>query len=316
MSRFPRLLLLALLVGGLLLTLTPRQASAHPMGNFTINQYSALTVGADQVAVLYVLDLAEIPTYQELGTIRPDHSHELTPDQRTTYVARKSAELLQGLALTVDGKPLALAVVGEPELSLPLGAGNLPTLRLALRLAAPLNGVDTGTLVYRNSNYAERAGWKEIIAQAADGTRLESATVPATDQSAALTQYRSDLINSPPAVTSATIRFVPGAAAPSAAPAPQAAPQDALGWVQARGDALTDLISQDELPLGALLAGLVLAFGFGAAHALSPGHGKAIVAAYLVGSRGTAFHAAFLGLVVTISHTIGVFALGVVVLYA
>jgi ABC-type nickel/cobalt efflux system permease component RcnA len=115
-------------------------------------------------------------------------------------------------------------------------------------------------------------------------------------------------------VTSATLRFAPGAGAASAAP--QTAPQDATSWVQARSDALTALISQKELPLGALLLGLVIAFGFGAAHALSPGHGKAIVAAYLVGSRGTAIHAAFLGLVVTVSHTIAVFLLGLIVLYA
>ena len=70
------------------------------------------------------------------------------------------------------------------------------------------------------------------------------------------------------------------------------------------------------MPLGALLLGLLVAFGFGAAHALSPGHGKTIVAAYLVGSRGTAVMPAFLGLVVTISHTVGVFLLGLIVLYA
>ena len=58
--------------------------------------------------------------------------------------------------------------------------------------------------------------------------------------------------------------------------------------------------------------GLLLAFGFGAAHAMSPGHGKTVVGAYLVGSKGTAKQAAFLGATVTITHTLGVFALGLV----
>ena len=62
--------------------------------------------------------------------------------------------------------------------------------------------------------------------------------------------------------------------------------------------------------LGLVLIGLVVAFGLGAIHALSPGHGKTIVAAYLVGSRGTMGHAAFLGAMVTFTHTISVFALG------
>ena len=89
-----------------------------------------------------------------------------------------------------------------------------------------------------------------------------------------------------------------------------------MPWAQARNDALTALVSQGNLPLGALLFGLLIAFAFGAAHALSPGHGKTVVAAYLVGSRGTAAHAAFLGVTVTVSHTIGVFLFGLVVLYA
>ena len=59
---------------------------------------------------------------------------------------------------------------------------------------------------------------------------------------------------------------------------------------------------------------LLTAFAWGALHALSPGHGKAMVAAYLVGTRGTARHAVALGATVTITHTAGVFALGVVAL--
>src|SRR4051812_19452946 len=128
MNRSLRLLLLPALLIGALLALVPRPAGAHPMGNFTVNHYSALTVGADQVQILYVLDMAEIPTYQELGTIREDHSPDLTPVQRTDYLARKSAQVIQGLRLTLDGRPLALASAGAPELSLPLGAGDLPTL--------------------------------------------------------------------------------------------------------------------------------------------------------------------------------------------
>jgi ABC-type nickel/cobalt efflux system permease component RcnA len=59
---------------------------------------------------------------------------------------------------------------------------------------------------------------------------------------------------------------------------------------------------------------LLAAFGWGALHALSPGHGKSMVAAYLVGTRGTARHAVALGATVTIAHTAGVFALGLITL--
>ncbi len=63
-----------------------------------------------------------------------------------------------------------------------------------------------------------------------------------------------------------------------------------------------------------MLAALAAALFWGAAHALSPGHGKAVVTAYLVGQRGTPWHAVLLGLIVTATHTIGVFTLGFVTL--
>jgi ABC-type nickel/cobalt efflux system permease component RcnA len=74
------------------------------------------------------------------------------------------------------------------------------------------------------------------------------------------------------------------------------------------------LITRDHLSAGFVLLSLLVAMFWGAAHALSPGHGKSIVAAYLVGSRGTPRHAVFLGLTVTVTHTVGVFALGLVTL--
>jgi ABC-type nickel/cobalt efflux system permease component RcnA len=64
-----------------------------------------------------------------------------------------------------------------------------------------------------------------------------------------------------------------------------------------------------------VLIGLAVAFGLGAIHALSPGHGKTIVAAYLVGSRGTFKHAIFLGGMVTFTHTVRVFFLGFTTLF-
>jgi nickel/cobalt exporter len=82
-----------------------------------------------------------------------------------------------------------------------------------------------------------------------------------------------------------------------------------------QGDYLSRLLHQGELSWGVLLLGMLAAFAFGAVHALSPGHGKTLVAAYLVGSRGTPRHAIFLGLMVTFTHTVSVFALGLVTLY-
>ncbi len=84
---------------------------------------------------------------------------------------------------------------------------------------------------------------------------------------------------------------------------------------QPRGDYLSRLLHEGEIGWGMMLAGLVVAFGLGAIHALSPGHGKTIVAAYLVGARGTPRHAIFLGGMVTFTHTVSVFLLGLGTLF-
>src|SRR5262249_31778839 len=155
------------------------------------------------------------------------------------------------------------------------------------------------------------------------------ATQSDQDRSQALTAYPQDPTIAPPQDLRAAVEWTADAApvkrAPVIAPIPQPAPvqvapaaippstpaQAAPGEV-VRGDKLSQLLSNRELTLGMTLLAVMIAFGLGAAHALSPGHGKTLVAAYLVGSRGTARHAVFLGGMVTFTHTISVFALGFV----
>ena len=116
-------------------------------------------------------------------------------------------------------------------------------------------------------------------------------------------------------MSAATASVVPGSAAgtpPALATAGQLAQRAA---VRAVGDSgFAKLIVHDDLGAWFVVASLFIAFFWGAAHGLGPGHGKSIVAAYLVGSRGTARHALLLGGTVTITHTIGVFTLGLITL--
>jgi len=169
MKRFTKLSLVVLVLLALLFSLTPRKASAHPMGNFSINQYSALTIGQDKVDIRFVLDMAEIPTFQELGNIRPDHSTDLTSEQRTCYINGKVADLSGNLSLTLNGNPLVLNVE-KTVLTFPTGSGGLPTTRLEIYYSAPLGGVAKGDLVYKDTNFLDRVGWKEVIAVPANGT--------------------------------------------------------------------------------------------------------------------------------------------------
>lgn len=307
--------LIAVLIAVGALAAAPRPAGAHPLGNFTINHYTALTVGAKVVEVRYILDLAEIPAFQELRDIRPDGSTDLTPAQRAAYLDRIEAVVRSKMTLTLDGKPLALATGGR-ALSFPPGAGGLPLLRLVLdfRAALPTAG---GALYYSDTYQVERAGWREIIAVAGPGVEFRQSSVPNTDRSRALTAYPTDMLNSPPRVSEATVQFAPGAGAATAAGVAAPAPaNDLTGWLASRTDAMTELMARKELPLDVILTGLLIAFFLGAGHALAPGHGKAVAASYLVGSRGTAGHALLLGVTVTVTHTIGVFLFGLVILFA
>jgi nickel/cobalt transporter (NicO) family protein len=273
---------LVLLAGLAVALAAPAAASAHPLGNFTINRFSRVEVSGPRLYVRYVLDLAEIPTFQA-GRI-----------DGQSYARR----IARGVRLTVNGGPARLGP-GAYALAHPPGAGGLRTTRLEVVLRGPrLAG--PATVTYRDTNYADRIGWKEIVVGDAPSRSHE------------LRAYPKDLFASPLDQTAVSTRLAPqeGPDRPSAL---------SSGRTLAAPDRVADagfarLVGRDHLGFWVVLASLGLALFWGAAHALSPGHGKSIVTAYLVGQRGTARHAALLGGVVTVTHTIGVFALGLVTL--
>ena len=291
--------LLVLTVAAIALAATA-SASAHPLGNFTINRYSELDVSGNRLYVLYVLDLAEIPTFQleQAGGI-----------DVSAYARRIAA----GAYVSVDGRPARLAPVRH-ALAFPPGQAGLRTTRLEVLLSGPrLHGHPF--VVYRDNNYAGRIGWKEIVVRTGSGARLISSTAPAKSISDRLRAYPKNLLQSPLEVTEARARVSAGAASgppPSLISRAELEQRVAVRAVSDGGFA--SLIVHDRLSAGFIALSLFIAFFWGAAHAFSPGHGKSIVAAYLVGSRGTARHAALLGLTVTVTHTIGVFALGLITL--
>ena len=283
-----KLLLVLLGVAALLL---PAAAAAHPLGNFTVNRYSGIELSGERVYVHYVLDLAEVPTVQEGDDVRAPGFVDRVAD---------------GLVLEADGRRLSLVSIDQRIRTRP-GAGGLETLRFEAVYETPA-AVTSGTLVFRDTNFSRRLGWKEVVVRASDGARIRSSTAPAESISDALRAYPSDLLSSPPDVSSARIAYEPGSG-PGTPPA--------LGRMsppRSSGNGFEALIARDELGLGVVLVSLLVAMFWGAAHALTPGHGKAIVAAYMVGTRGTARHALLLGLIVTVTHTLGVFALGLVTL--
>jgi ABC-type nickel/cobalt efflux system permease component RcnA len=168
---------------------------------------------------------------------------------------------------------------------------------------------------YSDRTFPHRIGWKEIVVQANTGARIESASVPAESVSDELRAYPQDLLRSPLDVRGASAALEPGEA-PGKSPAlSSAAALDSRVTIRAASESrFESLIAKRDLGVGFVFAALAIAFFWGAAHAFSPGHGKSVIAAYLVGSRGTPRHAVLLGLTVTVTHTLGVFALGLVTL--
>jgi nickel/cobalt transporter (NicO) family protein len=297
-------LLVALAVTALALT-AAAGASAHPLGNFTINRYSRVEPSGDRLYVLYVLDMAEIPTFQA----KPD----VDAKGEAAYGAALAASLAQHVEATVGGRLVALRPVRR-VLAFPPGQAGLRTTRLEVLLASPrLAG--GGAFVYRDRNYPGRIGWKEVVVQASSGAKVTGSSAPAGSISHELLSYPKNLLQSPLDVTEARARLTPGVGDGSP---PTLIPRGVLDQrvgVRAVSDGgFASLITRDNLSAGVILISLAVALFWGAAHALSPGHGKSIVAAYLVGQRGTPRHAVLLGLTVTVTHTLGVFGLGLVTL--
>ena len=292
---------LVLLFGLVVALAAPAAASAHPLGNFTVNRFSGIELSGDRVYVKYVLDMAEIPAYQERQKI----------GDKSVYERDLAARIGRGLDVRLDGRKATLTPL-DHALAFPPGAAGLRTLRFEAVYSAPAS---SGRLEFRDTNFGDRIGWKEVVLTARDGASATASAVPTTSVSHELAAYPKDLLSSPLEVTSATATIEPGDG-PGRAPQLESRAQlSARAAVRATGDGgFASLIARDDLGVGVILISLALAFFWGTAHALSPGHGKAIVTAYLVGQRGKPRHAAALGLIVTATHTIGVFTLGFVTL--
>ncbi|MBA4168942.1 MAG: sulfite exporter TauE/SafE family protein [Chloroflexi bacterium] len=294
-----------------MLSATPAPATAHPLGNFTINQFSRITMNADSVGVHHVIDMAEIPTVVERQRMDTDDDGTVTPAETDAYLAELVPVVLEALDLTVDDERVALRLFDQAGLSFEPGEAGLETLRIELDLEGVLPSASpnevAGTFV--NGAYADRIGWREIIVVAGAEMTIVDASVPAQTLSDELRAYPDAGLDDPIDVREATFRARLGDGGGNTAPPPAAtSPED--------DDPLASLLTDARAGGGAALLAILVSLGLGAAHAASPGHGKTLVAAYLIGSRGSIAQAMTLSLTVAITHTVGVFVLGGVVLVA
>jgi ABC-type nickel/cobalt efflux system permease component RcnA len=313
----------AVALGLLAVLALPLAAVAHPLGNFTINHYAGITVSSTAIKLDVVIDMAEIPAFQERQTMDADSDGTVDDAEAAAGATADCATVVGNLHLTRDGKPITLSLMTHAA-SFPPGAGGLSTLRLECGFGAALGPAIAGstTIAFTDRSYTERIGWREIVA-VGNGVDLDSHGLPTTSPSQQLTAYPADRIALPLDVRSASLTVRPGSGAPAstapvataAAAAPAAPSAGAVpGGVSAAE--LPDIFRSADLTPVVLGLSLLTAIGLGAGHALTPGHGKTLMAAYLVGSRGTPIHAVGLGLSVAVSHTLGILALALLIVGA
>ena len=317
--RVPFGLLRALLVASLALAAIVPAASAHPLGNFTVNQYTRLDLAETDVSVRYVLDMAEIPTFQ-----RRQHRRRR---RRRAHLgrgagagARPAGRDRRSASASARRRQAGRLALEDARVAFPQGQGGLSTTRLdarfravgagARRLAADVRARPTATppTAWAGASCSSRATAASPCARRtrrwAIGRERSPTTRPTCCTRRPTSAPRRRWRRSAPAASRCRR---------SRRTTPRRRPM-ASSSAKSDGGFVSLIENGGDLTLFGALAALGLALVFGMFHALTPGHGKTMVAAYLVGTRGRARHALVLGGTVTITHTAGVFALGLVTL--
>jgi len=333
----------------------PALVAAHPLGNFTVNHYAGVRVEPGRVLLDVVIDRAEIPTFQARLDFDTDMDGEVSAEEADAGRVNACQALAGSLALTANGAALTPTLV-EAALTFPAGVGGLSTMRLVCGYSAAVtDGVGTGGLVtFTDRSDPDRVGWHEIVVSGS-GVSLapsdpKASPLRTTSTSLRLTAYPTNLLSQGlhdltvsmtatpgggtlprfsipdatlvPGATGFDVGQapVPGSTAPAVGAPASPAPDTVSGSTGVPGGVaaadLPAIFRTTDLSPWVVLVALLTAAALGAAHALTPGHGKTLMAAYLVGTRGTPLHAAGLGLSVTVSHTLGILALAAVIVGA
>lgn len=324
---------------------------ASLLGNFTVNQFCGLHLGQQQVKLHYVVVFGQLPALRVLHIADTNDDGVTTQAERDAYIRKLAPSLAKQLKLSADGKPLKLELKSWTS-SLPKEAAGF-SLRLDARYVATLPAAAAGTtqhLQFDNQTYTSQIGWHEIRVESAHGTAVFDTNAYSNSLTEGLSINPEKLppggpldersihlafVDGPLPSGTKPISLRPGTQAGTQAAASSSGAgvttgaigagerfsmMEALGlgntWLARQTKRLVDAISGPHVPTHIMLLALLAALVLGALHAFSPGHGKTVVGAYLIGSRGTPRHAAFLGLTVTITHTLGVFLLGFATLFA
>lgn len=283
-------------------------AGAHPLGNFTTNVYAGLQVADNHVNVDYILDLAEIPAVAEIQRADTDHDGVLSQQETSSYATDTCNQLLSGLDLRMGGGSAPMTTRAA-RASTPAGQAGLNTVRVECNFQAKTDLARATSVRFKDDNFNGRVGWHELTA-VGDGTTIVGGPRP-TSLSHRLTAYPKG--TAPLAERATTFQVRPGGPKLK-----DTARTKASGLILPRGmdrftTAFTGLVARQHLDIAFGVLAVLIATVLGATHALAPGHGKTVIAAYLISQNGARRVALVLGVTVAVSHTAGVLLLGTIV---
>lgn len=374
MGCFIRILMVFVVGGAIVLP-----AVGHPLSQFSVNHFNTLEFRPGTVRVHTLIDIAELPSFRELGLLDTDNNSRLTRDEIDAYLGKRVPGILSALSITVRDRPVPLKI-DHSDLRLYSGLARVTCMQILAQFSGELPDIASPTDVqFQDDSFPENQkdfgqirlramGGLEIPAESIrrQDSRIEEAVPETSDtwlmssgdvrfilkqgimnaglESTIGFDYVDTLV-SPTIIPPETLSFnanglIPILRSDKEQPTPQEqistlqpraiqafpelpsstvedrpAPQAREDATQAGERELGELIHRQDLSFWVVVVALALAAFYGAGHALTPGHGKTVVAAYLVGSRGTIWHAIYLGLIVTLTHMGSVFIIGFIALY-
>ncbi|MCY0937554.1 nickel/cobalt transporter [Streptomyces sp. H34-S4] len=285
-------------------------ANAHPLGNFTVNYHTGLTLHPDHIDARIIVDRAEIAALQERDLVDTDHDGSISDTESHTYGETVCTVLRQQLNVRVGDDQDTSWKATSSALGYQPGEAGLKTSRLTCELTAPARLAEPADITVQTGYDTRRIGWREITATG-QNIKITQSDVPNTSATQELRQYPQDPLASPLDQHTAKLRTELGQGA-GVVQAVTDLPGAGMvtGFLGKITEVFDSLVGAREITLPVGLLALVLALVLGASHAAMPGHGKTIMAAYLAGRRGTRRDAVTVGASVTLTHTAGVLVLG------
>ncbi len=186
---------------------------AHPLGNFTVSHYTRLEIAAERISLRYIVDMAELSTFQEFEAIDTNGNRSPDKEELEKYGQRIAPQYAQGIELTIDDQQIPLRVAGQRVLW-QAGEEGAPNLRVECDFVGDLSHLQTGAihhLQFEDTNRRERSGWREIVVLPGTSIAVFDSTAFGDGITDELKAYPKDLLTAMLHEQSAELSFTTGA---------------------------------------------------------------------------------------------------------